>query len=319
MKKFVVALVLLLLLCGCDAGKNFPVDPVVQSSRQEESSVLKELTLCGETYPLDVPELVLNESFSIEDAVQLPYAENLESLHLSLRAAYMREYGETALDFLAFCPSIKELTLHVNLNADEYIPLEVLTRNENLHSLYLSGGAADLSILSRCKGLKELTLEGVRVELSDLAGMELDALYLAGYQDISGLAEMKRLDYICPMGIEVGFKILGSIGVKHLNLVYTNVTPAPIDVQNVLLIPTLERLDFSDVSLPDISRLEELENLKTLCIWVGYMNEIGPGTVEVTAEDMSLLESLDTPIPLEQLQNFLQREGSSILLVRRWQ
>lgn len=319
MKKLALVLALLLLLCGCDAGKNFPVDPVVQSSRQEESSALKELTLCGETYPLDVPELVLNESFSIEDAVQLPYAENLESLHLSLSAAYMREYGETALDFLAFCPSIKELSLHVNLNSDEYIPLEVLTRNENLHSLYLSGGAADLTILSRCKGLKELTLEGVRVELSDLAGMELDALRLADYQDISGLAGMKRLDYIYPTGAEVGFEALGTIGIKHLNLVYTNVNPAPIDVQKVLSVPTLERFDFSDVSMPDISRLEELEKLKTLCIWVGVQNQLGPGEVKVTEEDMSLLEELDTPIPPEQLQNFLQREGSSILLVRRWQ
>ncbi|MBR4889596.1 MAG: hypothetical protein IKU17_10670, partial [Clostridia bacterium] len=208
MKKFAVVLVLLLLLCGCDAGKNFPVDPVVQSSQPEESSALKELNLCGETYPLDVPELVLNESFSIEDAVQLPYAENLESLSLSLSAAYMREYGETALDFLAFCLTIEELTLHVNLSADEFIPLEVLTRNENLHSLYLSGGAADLSILSRCKGLKVLGLTGVQAELSGLNGMELEKLYLSGYQDVSDLAYMKSLRYFCPGWVETGYKSL---------------------------------------------------------------------------------------------------------------
>lgn len=319
MKKFVVALVLLLLLCGCDAGKNFPVDPVVQSSQPEESSALKELFLCGERYPLDVPELVLNESFSIEDAVQLPYAENLESLSLSLSAAYMREYGETALDFLAFCPSVKELTLHVNLNFDEFIPLEVLTRNENLHSLYLSGGAADLSILSRCKGLKELTLEGVRVELSDLAGMELDSLYLSGYQDISGLEGMKSLRYLYPEWAETGFASVAGLGITHLNLADSGVTIRPIDIDHVLAIPTLERLDFTDEALPDIARLAELEHLKTLCIWVGVQNAIAPGGETVTAENMVRLEELDTPIPPEQLQNFLQREGSSILLVRRWQ
>ena len=161
MKKLLVCVLLLVLLCACDAGKDFPVDPVVQSS-QPESTAPTELYLCEETYPLDVTELFLDERFTVDDAVQLPYATELETLHLSLSAAYMREYGESALDFLAFCPSIRELTLHVNLNSNEYIPLEVLTRNENLHALYLSGGAADLSILSRCKGLQVLDLGGVR-------------------------------------------------------------------------------------------------------------------------------------------------------------
>ena len=52
-----------------------------------------------------------------------------------------------------------------------------------------------------------------------------------------------------------------------------------------------------------------------------YAASVGsaPGGETVTAENMVRLEDLDTPIPPEQLQNFLQREGSSILLVRRWQ
>lgn len=319
MKRLLVCLLLLVLLCACDAGKDFPVDPVMQSS-QPESTAPTELYLCEETYPLDVTELFLDERFTVDDAVQLPYATKLETLHLSLSAAYMREYGESALDFLAFCPSIRELTLHVNLNSNEYIPLEVLTRNENLHALYLSGGAADLSILSRCKGLQVLDLGGVQVELSDLAGMELDTLYLSGCQDVSGLKSMKSLRYFCPAGVETGYEALAGLGIKHLNLADSSVNPRPVDIGDILVIPTLERLDFTDEAMPDIARLEELEHLKTLCIWVGVQNQVvEPGAVEVTAEDMSLLEELDTPIPLEQLQNFLQREGSSILLMRRWQ
>ena len=130
---------------------------------------------------------------------------------------------------------------------------------------------------------------------------------------------MKSLRYFCPGWVETGYKALAGLGIKHLNLADSSVTPRPVDIEDVLAIPTLERLDFTDEAMPDIARLEELEHLKTLCIWVGYTNEIGPGEIVVTAEDTSLLETLDTPIPSEQLQNFLQQEGSSILLVRRWQ
>ena len=35
MKKLLVCVRLLVLLCGCDAGKNFPVDPEVLSSQPE--------------------------------------------------------------------------------------------------------------------------------------------------------------------------------------------------------------------------------------------------------------------------------------------
>ena len=306
----------LLLLCACQGSLS-----LTETSLQESvvSSSLRELTLCGETYPLNVRELSLDERFSVEEAAQLPYATQLEKLQLSLSAAYLREHGSAALDFMAFCPGITEFSLSVDLSAEEEIPLEVLTRCENLRVLYLSGGRAELSILVRCPALEELTLNGVNADLSDLAGMTLQKLRLAGYGDISGLRVMAGLAYLAPFGAETGFAALDALGLQYLNVVDTRVQPAQIDAARFASFETLETLEFSDASIQDISPLLEMENLKTLVLWVDFSNSGVKNGTEVTAAQADSLDGLTLTIPREQLVQFLQREDGRLVLYRRWQ
>lgn len=339
-------LVLLLLLTGC-AGRSAP-DPVPETQPSQsappstEESAPESLVFNGVSYPLDAEELTAG---SVGELEQLRWAGSLRRLTLivsepietaplaglnRLEELTVLLSGADAMDLDLSALALPSLT-SLSIQADCPIR-ELLLPAAPLESCSIT--LAESAVLLDCSA--PTNLRELHVDVPGGAGrvvynQALESLDCWGFTpDPSALAEasgLTRLSLTEPDDLSF---LLQLPSVRFLGLYSRsgrwNLTPLIQTELTQLAAPscgadelgelagmaTLESLQISDAAVQDLSVLNGLPTLKHLIVSVASGQTLEQR--ELTAEDASLLEQVETTLSKEQLTLFL-RDGGTIRLV----
>lgn len=319
-----LAMLLLVGLTACADNKNRDASVVLVEGQNSGG----EITYGDQTFSQDAETLTLRlhiRSNEQLDLTQLSQCTNLRhlSIHLTVTShVYYDKFNkphvveQPAVDLtpLQMLPNLERLELNVGKLPD----LVPLSRMANLKSLVLwFDGEVDLAPLAACPNLTELALGGRgSVDLSVVRNfVSLTSLRVDVYDDewntpdLSALSGTPRLETLS-IGASRGLSDLTNVPLKHL----IDINDSGNILNNLPAIDTLEHLEFSDEHLSDIlPLLQRAAPIDRIVLEVGAQ-EIESGTVIRSADD-PLLTKLVTPIPTEQLRNYLVGGGTITIVV----
>ena len=258
---------------------------------------------------LSVPSLREASSLTIgyftpEDAKILPSLENLKELQLLLDGSAFQDGA--GLEFLERLPGLESLTLDFDRDAAVPISLEVLNRCTGLKTLFISSGPQSL-------------------DLSKVSGLQLERLCAVGFS-ASDVASIGTADYVYLIMQNGALDQLAPLAPKTLNLNCSWVDPPMIDYTGAERLTTVETLMGDVCTISDFSPILAMEQLKTLQLGVSCTEanasvffSQSEQTLVLTGSDTAVLDQLELEVPAEQLREFLQKEGTTLVLWLRYQ
>lgn len=222
----------------------------------------------------------------------------------------MERVKEEALDFITFCPKLRDLQI-------------------NIYS-------SDLSLrgLAACKNLERLTLNAANADavLPDLSGLSVQELSLNGFGDIGALKGMVSVETLTvnTKWYRTGISELSELGIQTLTMVQSGVgTEYTFDLKGLEAFDDLHTFSMDEYAICDLSPLLALKQPVRIVLYImptetntdvfADENKLVEPIVTVTEETSSMIDGMDLRIPKEQLLELIEKENVTLSFILRYQ